>query len=196
MGFIGVQPAIIPLTASDITDGIVSKAKIANDAIDNTKLDLTDNYAFTGTITGAGGGKLLQVQYFNTHDAISTSSTSDAATIVTDSITPSATNSKIIVQVGGGRSSNGTGAAEGDTTLYRKIGSGSFSSLQVAMVDNVNHATNGGYGKPSSAFLYVDTSHNTTDAIEYKMYIKTNANTYFFNSGGAQMAMLLMEIAA
>ena len=27
---------------------------IANDAIDNTKLDLADNYAFTGTITGAG----------------------------------------------------------------------------------------------------------------------------------------------
>jgi hypothetical protein len=27
---------------------------IADDAIDNTKLDLTSNYAFTGTITGAG----------------------------------------------------------------------------------------------------------------------------------------------
>lgn len=54
MGFIGVQPATVPLTASDITDGIVTKAKIANDAIDNTKLDLTDDYAFTGTITGAG----------------------------------------------------------------------------------------------------------------------------------------------
>ena len=54
MGFIGVQPASVPLTASDITDGIISKSKIANDAVDNTKLDLTDDYAFTGTITGAG----------------------------------------------------------------------------------------------------------------------------------------------
>ena len=53
MGFIGRQPTPAPLTASDIADGIVSKAKIANDAIDNTKLDLTDDYAFTGTITGA-----------------------------------------------------------------------------------------------------------------------------------------------
>ena len=53
MGFIGVQPATVPLTSSDITDGIISTAKIANDAVDNTKLDLTDNYAFTGTISGA-----------------------------------------------------------------------------------------------------------------------------------------------
>ena len=28
---------------------------IADDAIDNTKLDLTSNYAFSGTVTGAGG---------------------------------------------------------------------------------------------------------------------------------------------
>ena len=54
MGFIGVQPASAPLTSSDIADGVVTKSKIANDAVDNTKLDLTDDYAFTGTITGAG----------------------------------------------------------------------------------------------------------------------------------------------
>ena len=65
MGFIGRQPTPVPLTSSDITDGIVttakiadtavSTAKIADDAVGNTKLDLTANYAFTGTITGAGG---------------------------------------------------------------------------------------------------------------------------------------------
>ena len=27
---------------------------IADDAVDNTKLDLASNYAFTGTVTGAG----------------------------------------------------------------------------------------------------------------------------------------------
>jgi hypothetical protein len=37
-------------------------AALANDAVDNTKLDLADNYAFTGTVTGAGG-KVLQVVY-------------------------------------------------------------------------------------------------------------------------------------
>ena len=33
---------------------------IADDAVENTKLDLTSNYAFTGTITGASGLVLLQ----------------------------------------------------------------------------------------------------------------------------------------
>ena len=55
MPFIGVQPATVPLTSSDITDGIISTAKIADDAVGNTKLDLSANYTFTGTITGAGG---------------------------------------------------------------------------------------------------------------------------------------------
>tara|TARA_Y100000114_G_C11721762_1_gene308879 strand:- start:219 stop:902 length:684 start_codon:yes stop_codon:yes gene_type:complete len=59
MGFIGVQPATVPLTSSDITDGIISTAKISDDAVDNTKLDLTDNYAFTGTISGASDMVLL-----------------------------------------------------------------------------------------------------------------------------------------
>ena len=53
MGFIGVQPATVPLTSSDITDGIISTAKIADDAVGNTKLDLSANYTFTGTISGA-----------------------------------------------------------------------------------------------------------------------------------------------
>ena len=54
MGFIGKQPTPVPLTSSDITDGIISTAKIADDAVGNTKLDLSANYDFTGTITGAG----------------------------------------------------------------------------------------------------------------------------------------------
>ena len=55
MAYIGKQPTAVPLTSSDITDGIVTTAKIADDAVDNTKLDLTDDFAFTGTISGAGG---------------------------------------------------------------------------------------------------------------------------------------------
>jgi len=69
MPFIGVQPAIVPLTSSDIADGqittakiadtAVTTAKVADDAVGNTKLDLTANYAFTGTITGTKGMTLI-----------------------------------------------------------------------------------------------------------------------------------------
>jgi len=62
MAYIGKQPTAVPLTSSDITDGIISTAKIADDAVDNTKLDLTDDFAFTGTISGAGGLVLLNTQ--------------------------------------------------------------------------------------------------------------------------------------
>ena len=54
MGFIGKQPTPVPLTSSDITDGIISTAKIADDAVDNTKLDLTDDYSLTGAFTSKG----------------------------------------------------------------------------------------------------------------------------------------------
>lgn len=60
MAYIGKVPTAVPLTSSDITNGIVTTAKIADDAVDNTKLDLTDDFAFTGTISGAGG--LIKLQ--------------------------------------------------------------------------------------------------------------------------------------
>ena len=44
MGFIGVQPASVPITSSDIDDGTIQPAD----------LNLAGNYAFTGTVTGAG----------------------------------------------------------------------------------------------------------------------------------------------
>lgn len=37
----------------------ISTAGIADDAVDNTKLDLTSNYAFTGTISGTGFNHLI-----------------------------------------------------------------------------------------------------------------------------------------
>jgi len=44
----------------------ITTPSIADDAIDNTKLDLGDDYTFTGTIEGAGGGifesQLLHIQ--------------------------------------------------------------------------------------------------------------------------------------
>lgn len=165
-----------------------------------SKIDLSK--MITGTLaTGNGGtgatsyapGKVLQVQSFYTHAGISTSDTSYAATVVTDAITPSATSSKVVILINGGRSSYGSGTAEGSQKLYRQIGGGGYSEVRVMHLDMVNEA--GGYGKPSVAFSMLD-SPSTTSAIDYKVYIKTNANTYHFNSGGAQIGVVLMEIGA
>lgn len=56
MGYIGKVPTAVPITTSDLADGLVTTSKIANDAVNASKFDETDNYAFTGTVSGAGAG--------------------------------------------------------------------------------------------------------------------------------------------
>ena len=55
MGFIGVQPASVPLTASDITDGIISNAKLGADSVNATKISddsISDEHLDITSITG------------------------------------------------------------------------------------------------------------------------------------------------
>ena len=53
MGFIGVQPASAPLTASDITDGVVSTAKLGDDAVSLAKMASgTDGQVITYDASG------------------------------------------------------------------------------------------------------------------------------------------------
>ena len=150
----------------------------------------------SGTLNAASyvGGKILQVQSATFTSAESTSATSFAATAFTDIITPSATSSKIWVLINGGRGSYGGGTAEGVTSLYKEVGgSGGFSEVVSMMEANVNEA--GGYGKPTLTFNYLD-SPSTTSAIEYKIYYKTNANTFHLNSGNARVTITLLEVGA
>ena len=157
----------------------------------------------TGTLpTGNGGtgatsfspGKLLQVQNFTTTTSITTTSTSFAATILTDQITPSATSSKILIFINGGRSTYQTGAVEGVQSLYVSVGGGGYSEVVSILESHVNGGSDG-YGKPAMAFNYLH-SPNTTSTLDYKVYIKTNANGYVINSANSRICMSLMEIAA
>ena len=63
---------------------------IADDAVGNTKLDLTANYAFTGTITGAGG--MVLVDNGN-------SSTSAASLSLQSKFTSTYTNYKLVINL-------------------------------------------------------------------------------------------------
>ena len=164
----------------DVTKGITGVTPVANGG--------------TGA-TSYTPGKLLQVQSFSSTDSISTTSTSFVATILTDQITPSATDSKIIILVNGGRGSYSSGACEGQVKLYRQINGGGYSAYRNMHLEMV-HGGSDGYGKPSASFNYIDSNHSTTNAIDYKVYIKTNANGWTFNSGSSNMSILLMEIAA
>ena len=186
----GSGASLTALNASELGSGTVPTARLGS----GTASSSTVLYGEQTYKTEPTGGKVLQVQSNTFTAGIQTSNTSYEATAVFDQITPSATDSKILIWIDGGRASYGSGAAEGSSSLYRQIGGGGFSSLRVMHLDQVNEA--GGYGKPSCAFNYIDTSHNTTSAIDYKVYIKTNSNTYHFNSGSSQIGIILMEMAA
>ena len=50
----------------------IPKAGISDDAVDNTKLDLSANYAFTGTITGTPNDmvKISTMRYWRSRYAL------------------------------------------------------------------------------------------------------------------------------
>ena len=150
--------------------------------------------ALSGTnLTSISAGKILQVQAASFTDTISTSSTSFGSTVITDQITPSATSSKIAMFINGGRGTFASGPAEGQIKVYRQIGGGGFSDLTTIMLEALNEA--GGYAKPTTTFNYLD-SPNTTSAVDYTLYINTNANTWYLNSGSSRLGILLMEVGA
>tara|TARA_B100001093_G_scaffold508728_1_gene571479 strand:+ start:1368 stop:1868 length:501 start_codon:yes stop_codon:yes gene_type:complete len=156
-------------------------------------LKLDDTFAFTGTVSGAGGGKIGQVQSASFASNISTSSTSFTTSGITDTITLSATDSKVLILVNGGRSSYGGGECEGTNKLYYKVGSGSDSAIiDIKVGENVQ---SGGYAKTPCSFNYLH-SPSTTSLLTYTVYFKTNANTYYLSSDSSPINITLMEVLA
>ena len=138
--------------------------------VDSTGIDLTDNFAFTGTVSGAGGGKIGQVVQTVKTDVFSTTSSSFVdVTGLTASITPSATSSKVLVTVNLSVSSSDNSIS---TILLR-------DSTQIALGD-----ASGSKSRSFGASAYTGTlgattqmpfntsfldSPNTTSATTYKI---------------------------
>ena len=126
MPYIGQSPASKLLTASDITDGVistakladssVSTAKLADDSVGNTKLDLSADFAFTGTVTGAGS----RLNLLNTTNASSASSVIFNSSLITSTydqyfitcpavnVLTNATDLNLFISTDNGSSTQGT----------------------------------------------------------------------------------------
>ena len=127
-------------------------------------MNLADTYDFTGTVSGAGGGKIGQVVMVDDTSGFSTTGTSFVTGGNGLNITPTATSSKIYIsvcftgEVGGGR---------GYYTIYRDStnvnGSNELVNNQVASV-----------GNPISMH-YLD-SPSTTSQINYKIAIRQHTS--------------------
>ena len=157
-------------------------------------LNLNDTYAFTGTVTGAGGGKVLQVVNAHTGKQVTSNSTTYTDTGLTATITPSSTSSKILVLIDHSIAKQGADIYA-NIRVYRdstEIG-GAVAGRSIGYTGSTaNNYVGTGF---SNSFLDTPSS---TSALVYKTQFNNNAGTgtIRLQTDSAQSYMTLMEIAS
>lgn len=187
--------ALTKVLTGGIADDAITSAKIPANAITDSELKLDDNYAFTGTVTGAGGGKLLQAQSAVDATQTITTSTSYSSTGLAVAITPSATNSKILIMVG--TSVYLSGQFLSVFTLQREISGGSTTNLaSVDAAGFIQQNTNGASGS-SCPIIFLD-SPSTTSACTYTLLFRNNSGSTnnFSSINTATDTMVCIEVGA
>ena len=160
---------------------------MARSIIQAESLNLADDYAFTGTVSGAGGGKLLQVvnASVTAGETFSLSGGTNTAPSYTDTgltlnITPSATSSKILV-LGSFFYDASAGNVPAVVRVERDIGGTSTAiSLQLGRGNYVANMENTVW----AASINELDEPSTTSAITYTTQIggiTAGASTVYFN---------------
>jgi len=151
--------------------------------IQSESLNLADDFAFTGTITGAGGGKVLQVvQTTTTLSTAFTSTSFTTATGLSVSITPSSSSNKIYVI--SSYTSEMSAGGRGYFTIFRDSTNVVADGLVLTQVENLNNPV---------TLQFLD-SPSTTSAITYTVRGRVQSGGQQLNTGGGTLVMLAMEI--
>jgi len=202
MAYIGKSPTAAPLTSSDVTDGIITNAKLAQDIISaDTALgaEPADTDEFLVSDAGVlkrmdyshikGGGKVLQVVSATDGTERSTTSTSwvTASSTLTLDITPSATSSKILLLLSTNIYIN---ANDATITIFRdstNLGHADYGFSYLHITADYTHPTIIELDSPSS-----------TSQITYAMYIRniSGSSTVYAGKLGAKKSLVAMEIGA
>jgi hypothetical protein len=191
--FSGIQETKLTTTGDTIYASAANTP--ARLAIGSTGQVLTVAGGVPTWAAAAGGGKILQVQFFTLDgpSAVTSTSSTYATTTVTKSITPSSASSKIIILASLCLANNpGTTGNSGvglrlvrNSTVINKMGISNLSD-QLSGVK---------YGQAS--FTYLDspaTTSSTTYTIEFA---RTTAGTVYINGDGGtndSSNILLMEV--
>ena len=155
-------------------------------------LNLADDFAFTGTITGAGGGKVLQVVNATYNTETTSNSVTAVDTGLTATITPSSSSNKILIDAriaGCGKEANNT---------YLRIYLQKDNSNLIKMDEGAGYTADSGANRVGTvATTYLD-SPSTTSAITYKCVFRSQSNsaTVIVNDESSVSTMTLMEIEA
>ena len=158
-------------------------------------MNLADTYAFSGTVSGAGGGKVLQAITALDNTQTTTASTTYASTGLSVAITPSATNSRILILAQ--TSIYVSGAYLVIASIQRAIAGGATSNLaNSANSGFVQQNTNGSSGG-TSPLLFLD-SPSTTSACTYTILFRNNStsNTSYSSINNSTDTMTCIEIGA
>ena len=204
MAYIGKTPTPAPLTSSDITDGIVSNVKLAQDIISaETELATapadTDEFLISdaGTLKRidaslvVGGGKVLQVVSSSGTAGFDTNSTSFVQVTGTGhgvAITPSATSSKVFI------------------IIMFEAKSSSVSNFSISTILRDSTDLSGGtrfaqiYGSANDfpvSMSFLD-SPNTTSEVTYRIGTRSNSSSHNsrINASNQTFSYVAMEIGA
>tara|TARA_S200002703_G_C3758490_1_gene233440 strand:+ start:424 stop:912 length:489 start_codon:yes stop_codon:yes gene_type:complete len=154
--------------------------------IKSESMNLADDYAFTGTVSGAGGGKLLQVVSNTKTSVFSTNAGSFVDTGFDVVITPSSTSSKIWVHY-----DMPVYQAQGDADYYLAIYRNDTTNLHNSSLYHFLRLDAGDQYYSTSLSAY-DTP-NTTSAVTYSMYAKSGYITQT-PAGNSFATVIAMEI--
>ena len=192
------------LNASKITAGTIATARLGSGTADATTFLRGDQ-----TYAAAGGGKLLQIVNSTIDYAQTSTSTSEtdilsgSGTTWETSITPSATNSNILIQASICIYNAGTSGtvqeARFNLRSYTKIGAGSYSSLLAQ--DGFGHYYYNGAQRatlaPNTLTFSKLSNFNTTSAVTFKFTYDLIASgaTIEVNAGQKISSLTLFEIA-
>jgi hypothetical protein len=163
-----------------------------------TGIDLSQTFAFTGSVTGAGGGKINQViqTIFSTDTDFAATSFGDitgGGNTLSATITPTATNSKVYVNytIQAQHSSN-----RGYKTQIERAISGGATSNIFTQPNQKDTYGDGNVNASRSSVQYLD-SPSTTSATTYTIQIGTDgAQTVTVAESGSQCMITLMEVLA
>tara|TARA_Y100001936_G_scaffold157183_1_gene153478 strand:- start:808 stop:1695 length:888 start_codon:yes stop_codon:yes gene_type:complete len=188
-----INPASGSVGTSQLADGSVSIAKLSATGTASSSTFLRGDNSFAE----AGGGKVLQV--VNVHDdqyaSYSSTNVDNKVQVLTASITPSATSSKILITGFISMSSTNSSVQTYGVTIKRGstiIGEGDASSWNSGVGTGHSIIAASSYSKPDKApLLHFLDSPNTTSATTYNFFAYANhygsslsSLTLIINGGG------------
>ena len=144
---------------------------LALDAVDNTILDLSSNFAFSGTITGAGGGKVLASYHTQTSSGSASNNTWSLQSNLTTNVTPASSSSKFLLMVG-----VQTKIEHGESMGVRLDRDSTTILVNSTYENDLYYSAGSGEVNLWSIKNFID-SPSTTSAISYKVYCHTSGGT-------------------